>query len=70
MKTILEKAIKEREKAKKLSEYAFDLPMEQAIEIRKKQDESFKKFQFYKKLNQAMCELDKEGNNEKRNDKR
>lgn len=64
MRTIAEQANKEREKASKLREYAFNLPMEQAIEMRKQQYDAYKKFQFLKKLNQAMCNLDKENTNE------
>lgn len=63
MKTIRNKIEQEREKSVKLR--GLDLshvPFEDAIKIRKKQEEAWNKFNFLKKLNKAMEEKNEKSN--------
>lgn len=54
------KAREEMQKSIKLAEIAVDLNLsfEKGKELKKKQDEAFKKAQFFKNLNRAMNEVE------------
>lgn len=56
MREISKKIKEEFVKSKKLSELALGMKYEQSIEVRKEQDKSYKKWLFFKNLNNAMSD--------------
>ena len=54
MRLIKDKSNQERIISKRLKDNAFDLGFERSKEIRKLQDEHYKKFVFFKELNRAI----------------